>query len=73
MKKYIVYGGYVISAYDKQRHYINAYTVSRLYKVNPYECIFIETNREDRDKLRGLNISDYKVLYPRYDGNYKLD
>ena len=71
LKKYICYGGYVLSKKDKDMHYISAKRIAELYGVSPRDCLMIDDyNREE--KTRGLNVSDRIELYPRYDGNYKL-
>ena len=70
MKKYIVYGGYVMSRTDRQIHYVNAYTTMRLYGLKEKECILVDRN--NLDKLRGLKTSQFIQLRPDYTGKYQL-
>lgn len=70
MKKYVCFGGYIISQHDGDKHYISARRVAELYKLNPRECRFFEWN--ERNLAVGLNFNEYIVLNPKSDGNYKL-
>lgn len=67
-KKYVICTGYIVSKNDGDRHYIDAPTLMRLYKVNPMGCI---VNR-DHDSMRGVDTSKLIWLRARYDGNYQL-
>ena len=69
MIKYICQSGYVKSQYDGGIHHIEARIVAKLYGVPKNECIFIN----DNDKCEGLCRSKYINLFPRSDGNYKLE
>lgn len=71
MKKYIVYGDFIISRTDGQMHYITAYTTMRLYGLNERECILIDRDR--LDKARELDTSKFISLYPDYAGKYELN
>lgn len=68
-KKYICYGGYVISRNDGDRHYVSAHNLCSLYEVNPMECYFVD---KDNDTcIRGLDLSKFKKLFPLQDGKYR--
>lgn len=69
-KKYVVYPGVIKSRFDGDRHYISAYKVMELYKVNPEECALISDDRPDI--ILGLNLNHLIPLYPRNDGRYEL-
>lgn len=70
MKKYVVFGGHVISKNDGQWHKLSAFKVAELYGVNPSECVFINDN--DRD-LKFRDISDLVQLYPQNNPeNYRI-
>ena len=71
MKKYVVYPGIVFSRSDGDKHYISTHRVMELYGVNPQECVLITDDRSDIEL--GLNLSHLIPLYPRNDGNYKLE
>jgi len=60
-------GGWVVSK-DGDIHYISSFQLSRLYRVNPRECIFAESP----DDVYGLRLTDLVVLRPRSDGNYTI-
>lgn len=68
MKKYIVYGGYIISKYDKKEHYIPPRKVAQLFKVKLKECILVRNANE----LKGL-VGKYIVLKPQNNGKYDLN
>ena len=70
-KKYVCFGGCIISQSDGDEHYISAHRVAELYKVNPAECILIEW--DERNLVVGLNFKKYKILNPKKNGNYKLN
>ena len=74
MKRYLVYGGYVTSKFDKQRHYVSPVDVAILFKVNPNECIYVtpDTNVDDLGVPRGLRKEDFIVLHPKQNGDYSL-
>jgi len=46
VKRFICYGGFVISPNDGDLHWISARRVAQLHKVNQQECIFIDHNEE---------------------------
>jgi len=64
-KKYLCIGGWVVSK-DRDIHYISSFQLSRLYRVNPRECVFVAS----LDDLDGLRPTDFIILIPRSDGNY---
>jgi hypothetical protein len=66
-KRYLLCPGYVTSKNDGQRHFINAYELTRLYGVDPRECVAVPHNRPGWLPPEGLI-----PLSPRYDGNYRL-
>lgn len=76
MLKYALMPGFVYSKTDDQRHYINAYTLAKLYGVSPLECEIFEP-----DPLWPLHIFKHQydvivkgkiALYPNYEGDYSL-
>ncbi len=69
MKKYLVIGGWVTSKHDGQQHYVNAVDLCRLYGVAVRDCIL--ASEEDEHSLLGIDVTQYIVLRPRYDGRYK--
>lgn len=74
MKRYLVYGGYITSKFDKQRHYVSPTNVAILFNVNPSECIYItpDTPVDSLGVIRGLKEEDFIVLHPKQDGDYSL-
>jgi len=70
-KKYILHPGYIHSINDGDRHYISAPKLAELYNVSLEECYIIHPNEKvGIGSLTGKKLID---LYPRRDGNYKLD
>lgn len=73
MKKYICWGGDVVSRSDGDRHFIGARRLAQLYSVSPAECIFIDPSDRPVDVLRGLSaetIDSLIDLYPSETGDY---
>lgn len=66
--KYVVVPGRVISANDRDIHYIGAARLMVLYKVDPKECVVYYGDERDF----GKNLEGLIRLYPRGDGNYEL-
>lgn len=68
MTKYILYPGFVVSKHDRERHYVGAQQLARLFGVDMRECITAEPSArfssEFLDKLIPLR--------PRPSGNYTL-
>jgi len=61
--------GYVISKYDKQRHFIGAGRLARLYGVPFSDCILIRN--DPPEDMAGYHPLPYDIhLYPSFDGNY---
>jgi len=72
--KNIIRGGYVKSKSDGDIHYITAWKLLKLYKLNPRECLLIDNWDDERDKLRGhCSIETMKWYHPRLDGNYDTE
>ncbi len=71
MIKYVVLPGPVRSSRDGQWHHIKASQLINLYGVKPAECLMLDYNNPER--LKGLNIDHLIRLFPRMDGNYKLE
>ena len=70
MKKYILMGGHIPKFGEYQ--YVSAHQLQRLYNLNPRECILVDQhNGRDKQKLKGLDMSKFKVLCPRPDGKYE--
>jgi hypothetical protein len=69
MKKYCLHPGYVTSATDGDRHYIDAPRLAALYGVSMAECITV-TGKELKPNK---DVEQLKQLYPRFDGKYTLD
>ncbi|MBL7141786.1 hypothetical protein ISS21_01675 [Patescibacteria group bacterium] len=67
-KRYICFGGRVISRHDRDIHFVSAYRVAELYGLNPNECYF--ANEEEPATYYGLP-KDLPKFFPRGDGNYK--
>lgn len=74
--KWIVIGGYVLSARDGQEHYINTEKLCSLYRVDRRECLCIERRRGwEMRESRGMDQLDTggpNVLRPRGNGDYTL-
>lgn len=68
MKKYLICPGEIRSRHDGDIHKISASQLIHLYKVDPKECIIVNSP----ESARGIIWSQYIVLRPRSDGNYKL-
>jgi hypothetical protein len=69
MKKYLCFGGNVISRHDGDRHYISARQLARLYQVPHNECVYIERGQ---DIPLGYIGKDMIKLHPRPNGDYCL-
>lgn len=69
MKKYIVVGGWVESMNDRDRHWVSALEVAKLYDLRPDQYYLASP-------VDALWNDDYPndciILKPRYDGNYTL-
>jgi hypothetical protein len=67
--RYILHSGFVISASDGDRHYINTSKLARLYGLSPNDANVVCVD----DYMRGVRWRDGDIhLHPRMDGNYKL-
>ena len=76
MKRFICYGGDVISNSDGQKHYIKATRVAELWKVSQSECFFVNPSDNESLMLSGYNELYIKLLIPlrpNYLGFYNLD
>lgn len=73
MKKYICFGGYVVSKNDGQMHYIPPEKLPKLYGVPINECILIGIDKQSQDRLQELDTEKYKRLFPKGNGDYTLD
>lgn len=67
MIRYVIHPGYVFSKNDGQRHYINGHQLMRLYGLRPSECVIASPHYGWKAP------ADVIHLYPRNDGNYKLN
>jgi hypothetical protein len=66
--RYIVRPGYVVSAGDRQFHWIGASALVRLYQLCHGEYLIAEGERSTL--LAQRQWPDAKVLRPRHDGRY---
>jgi len=64
-KKYIVYGSNVVSKNDGGIHFITANKLIHLHRLNPKECICIDTEH-DKLRLHGIDTSKMIHVYPDY-------
>jgi hypothetical protein len=72
-EKYLVIGGNVRSQSDDQSHYVPAHKLLQLYGLK-FDPRFVKTAIDDTDDtLRGLDLKNFIVLRPRFDGNYGLN
>lgn len=69
-RKYLLIGGAVESQHDGQLHYISPLALLKLYNLKKRDCFLASSNSDDR--LRGLDLKEFIVLRPRFDGNYTL-
>ena len=71
IKAFAVHPGFVTSASDGDRHYIGYNQLVELYGVDPKQCI----GWDDRDPstFRGRSEKNYIHLYPKANGDYRLD
>ena len=67
MKKYMCFGGTVVSRTDGDIHHIPAHRVAQLYQVPHRECVYVEQDQPTPHGYNGL-----KHLHPRSDGDYCL-
>jgi len=67
--KYIVYPSVVLSKTDKQVHYISADSLMHLYRVKREDCVIANEHNYYSLKERYKNAV---VLFPDYNGNYKI-
>lgn len=70
-KKYIVESGYVRSKNDSQIHWITCHDLMILYGVSPAECI-CNPNFNSLAGINPLKLRNFKILRPRFDGNYSV-
>jgi hypothetical protein len=61
-----IYPGYITSKTDGQSHYIDYFTLIRLYNLNPCECF----NASRREDLIGRDITKITKYYPDFHGRY---
>jgi hypothetical protein len=71
MKRYLVHDGRVRSRHDGEWHVVSAREVSRLYRVDPHECVFRDLDARD-GRLFGVDTSGLIPLYPDPSGRYEL-
>jgi hypothetical protein len=67
-RRYLVVPGYVESRTDRDRHWISAHDLMRLYCVKPEECMIDDGKLPFSGQLRAR----LQVLTPRYDGDYPI-
>jgi len=81
MIKYLVFGGYINSQFDNDKHYISGDRLVELYGLKKSECKvagwydcneFREIESSIRRELLMRRYPKAKILRPRYDGNYNL-
>ena len=65
--KYAIHPSIITSKTDGNEHFITAYQLMNLYKVNPKECFIW-----DKESSLSRRWNDYIHLFPRFDGNYDL-
>lgn len=70
-RKYAVYPGSVISEHDGQRHYVDAPTLMRLYRVSEEDCVVIR-NEQDLKKYGSDFVRTLTPLRPRSNGSYDV-
>lgn len=70
-KKYVIHSGYVYSKTNREKHFIGIMQLVRLYGVSPSECHF--DNFHDITGMYAEFPKGMIHLYPRSDGNYKLE
>lgn len=70
--RYLLDPGHIISANDRDRHYINASTLCKLYGVKRAECIDLSCLMDGERRQIVLECPDLPILAPRYDGDYSL-
>lgn len=74
-KQYICYSGFVKSNSDGDVHYISASRVAQLYRLNPNDCIFIDSPSDLEHKTRGYTattLAKMTRLWPQGSGDYEL-
>lgn len=73
--KYVICPGFVQSKNDRQRHYISATQLMRLYGVKPHECLIHEPQpwwTPAQHRMAEEQQKDLPRLGPRYHGDYTL-
>ena len=77
--KYALHPGPVTSKNDGDRHFIDAHTLARLYRVRPAECVVVPwgapapgRERERELLLERIKRMELVHLYPDYHGRYTL-
>jgi hypothetical protein len=75
--KYALHPGPVTSKSDGDRHFIDARTLARLYRVSPCDCVLVpwEAPRPGLERERELLLERIERmglvhLYPSHSGNY---
>lgn len=70
-KKYIVVGGSYQNSGEMPFHYLNAWELCRLYKVDPKVCHLLEERAPDT-KIQLISLRKLKlpILRPNSDGKY---
>ena len=66
--KYVVKPGIVKSVFDGEYHYITAYQLMELYRVNPRECVIDKGYPYNA----GKNYSGLIPLIPKENGHYNI-
>jgi len=70
MKKYLLIGDNVISKNDRDRHYINAHVLMRLYGLGIEECYLSESHDKIRIEQYLRHNPNLIILHPKYSGEY---
>ncbi|RLJ03089.1 MAG: hypothetical protein DRP08_03940 [Candidatus Aenigmatarchaeota archaeon] len=71
-RKFIVFSGHVESKNDGETHYLSAEKVCRLYGLNPNAPNVRLADIRRPETFLGCDDS-YIRLFPRSDGNYKIE
>lgn len=77
--KYALHPGPITSKADGDRHFIDAHTLARLYRVRPSECVVVPFDAPEpgRERERALLLEriermELVHLHPDYHGSYTL-
>jgi len=71
-RRYLIVEDYVISKNDRDRHFISAEQLLKLYQVDRFSCDIVRYSSPETYKRMMLARGYKKILRPSYEGDYSL-